>query len=160
MYESLHNHTVISDGTQTHLQALVSAEAAGFGTIVFTDHDVFPSSEIMGQLGVYTGPVRWDIGIELSCGLPAELGGVEEGNVHVLGYFCDPDDKALSKYLHELKSSRYVRLERQVKHLAALGFDISAKEVLATAGPGAPGMHHVVKTLMATPLNVRLRRCE
>jgi len=44
-YESLHNHTSISNGAQTHLEVLEIAEKYGFGTIAFTDHDTLPNEE-------------------------------------------------------------------------------------------------------------------
>jgi predicted metal-dependent phosphoesterase TrpH len=148
LYESLHNHTLISDGSQTHLEVLKSAEAAGFGVIAFTDHDVFPNAENLIDLRSYAGPVHWLSGIELSCGLPIELGGTEKGNLHVLGYFCDPEEPRLKAYLKRLHDSRYVRLRRQITQLNELGFEIGEADVLAVAGVGAPGSFHVVKTLM------------
>lgn len=154
MYESMHNHTVISDGLQTHLEVLDSANKAGFKVIAFTDHDVFPDDATMRQLSNYDGPVTWTVGIELSCGLPAELGGTDEGNLHVLGYFCDPQNQRLRDYLKKLGESRIVRLERQVKHIKSLGFDLSVEDCLVVAGIGAPGSHHVVTALKLKASNL------
>ncbi len=150
----MHNHTVISDGLQSHLEVLESAHEAGFKVIAFTDHDVFPDDAIMGQLKGYDGPVTWTLGIELSCGLPTELGGTDEGNLHVLGYFCDPQNSQLREYLAKLGSSRIVRLGRQVKHIQSLGFDLTVEDCLAVAGIGAPGSHHVVTALKLKPANL------
>ena len=156
MYESLHNHTLISDGSQTHFEVLKSAESAGFGVIAFTDHDVFPDKPTRSELRKYDGPVKWLVGIELSCGLPTELGGKEKGNLHVLGYLCDPDEPKLQSYLATLSESRYVRMRRQIKQLQALGFAINDDDVLAVAGISAPGSFHVVKTLLQNEANVPL----
>ncbi|MBW4061238.1 PHP domain-containing protein [Candidatus Saccharibacteria bacterium] len=156
MYESLHNHTLISDGSQTHLEVLASAQAAGFGVIAFTDHDVFPDTATQKQLHDYVGPVKWLLGIELSCGLPTELGGSDKGNLHVLGYFCDPDEPTLKAYLKNLSESRYVRMRRQLKQINELGFDLTEKQVLDVAGISAPGSFHVVKALLQLPTSAGL----
>jgi predicted metal-dependent phosphoesterase TrpH len=74
-YESLHNHTVLSDGAQTHLEMLATAEQAGFGVVAFTDHDVLPDAGVLADLRAYDGLVDWTVGVELSAGLPTELGG-------------------------------------------------------------------------------------
>ncbi len=156
MYESLHNHTLISDGSQTHLEVLASAEAAGFSVVAFTDHDVYPSAATMAELRAYAGPVKWLLGVELSCGLPSDLGGNSKGNLHILGYFCDPEETSLKQYLSELSESRYVHMRRQIKQLQELGFSITDEECLAVAGISAPGSFHVVKTLRAKPENEAL----
>ena len=153
MYESLHNHTLISDGSQTHLEVLESAEAAGFGVVAFTDHDVYPNEATMAELKTYAGPVKWLLGVELSSGLPTDLGGNSKGNLHVLGYFCDPTEEYLKKYLRELSESRYIRMRRQIKQLQELGFSITDEECLTVAGISAPGSFHVVKTLRLKPEN-------
>ena len=95
-YESLHNHTVDSDGTQTHLEVLKTAEELGYGVIAFTDHDLVPKADTLDRLRAYDGPVKWLIGTELSSGLPQDMGGVEKGMVHILGLFIDPTNQALS----------------------------------------------------------------
>ena len=59
MYESLHNHTVASDGSQTYLEVLQVAEELGFGTVAFTDHDTLPDDDALRQLAFYDGPVKW-----------------------------------------------------------------------------------------------------
>jgi predicted metal-dependent phosphoesterase TrpH len=154
MYESMHNHTVISDGLQTHLEVLESAHEAGFKVIAFTDHDVFPDDAVIRQLRDYDGPVTWTVGVELSCGLPTDLGGTSQGNLHILGYFCDPQNSALKDYLEQLRSSRLVRLERQVAHIQSLGFELSVADCLMVAGIGVPVSHHVVTALKLKPANL------
>ncbi len=58
-YESLHNHTKISDGLQNHLDVLKTAEKFGYGVIAFTDHDAVPNSAIIKQLKTHKGSVKW-----------------------------------------------------------------------------------------------------
>ena len=47
MFESLHNHTLASDGAQTYSEVLEAAEKLKIGVIAFTDHDVVPSESAL-----------------------------------------------------------------------------------------------------------------
>lgn len=86
-YESLHNHTTTSDGEQSHLEVLETAEKNGFRAVAFTDHDTLPNEQEMEKLKAYTGPVKWLVGCEISSGLPKELGGGPISMFHILGLF-------------------------------------------------------------------------
>src|SRR5262245_56689114 len=97
-YESLHNHTTASDGTQTYAQVLETARRCGIGVVAFTDHDMLPSETEVERLRQYDGPVKWLIGCEISSGLPRELGGGPTSSLHVLGLFCDPGNAALREH--------------------------------------------------------------
>src|SRR5687767_9213538 len=92
-YESLHNHTSDSDGSQTHLAILASATKFNTGLIAFTEHDSLPSSKTLKQLKDYRGSVKWLVGIELTSKLPKTSD--RRGSFHVLGLFTDPHDKSL-----------------------------------------------------------------
>jgi predicted metal-dependent phosphoesterase TrpH len=70
-YESLHNHTTASDGTQTYAQVLETARVNDIGVVAFTDHDMLPSEVDVTALRAYEGPVKWLIGCEISSGRPA-----------------------------------------------------------------------------------------
>lgn len=153
-YESLHNHTTDSDGTQTHLEVLATAEELGYGVIAFTDHDMVPTPERMAELKAYAGPVKWTVGTELSSGLPTEMGGVERGMVHILGLFIDPTNEALLSHLAKLEESRIGRMKHMVAHLQSIGFKISEDDVNRAAGQGIIGSPHVVKAIQSHPENL------
>jgi predicted metal-dependent phosphoesterase TrpH len=152
LIESLHAHTRDTDGHQSHIQVLSTAEALGYGVIAFTDHDWLPSPNTMKQLRDYDGPLKWLLGIELS----AFNKGTDEKphNLHVLGYFFDPEDRQLGEYLLQLEQGRVERMERYVKHLSSLGFTITKQDcITAAAGSRIIGSPHIVKAIESHPEN-------
>ena len=146
-YESLHNHTTASDGTQTYLEVLKTAESNGFGVMAFTDHDILPSAEDLDSLRAYKGPVKWLIGCEISSGLPCELGGGPTSMLHVLGLFVDSTNVALLEHCANAGVARNERMERIVSNLKGLGFTISADDCLEASGGESVGRPHIVKAL-------------
>ena len=155
-YESLHNHTIISDGKLTHLELLAAAERQGIGVLGFTDHDCVPTPEIMKQLRAYQGPVKWTVGIELSVGLPKELPDWDKHSLHLLGLFVNPNDAAIAEFGETIIQGRFERMQRVVKHLQSLGFDITEADCLAAAGQSQLGNPHMVSAALAKPINVAL----
>jgi predicted metal-dependent phosphoesterase TrpH len=149
-YESLHNHTVISDGVQTHVQALKDAEELGIGVMAFTDHDTLPNTSVTAWLRAYSGPVKWLLGVELSAWAP---GGREKGGVHILGLFVDVANRALVEFCAAAEHSRVERMRMYVKHLQTIGFDITEADVRAAATSRNIGKPHLVKAVLAKPEN-------
>lgn len=154
-FESLHNHTVISDGRQTHGEVLAAAEAAGFGLISFTDHDILPHPEDMNVLQDYDGPVEWNVGIEISSGLPRELGGGPATLFHILGLDIDHTHTGLNQYCNDATEARFARLEATVSNLKTLQFDVELGDCLEIAGDGTPGTPHLSRALLAKEGNIR-----
>lgn len=153
MYESLHNHTTASDGSQTYLEALAAAEELGFGTIAFTDHDSLPDDKALNQLAFYDGPVKWLLGCEISSGLPKELGGTPTGSLHVLGLFTDPDDEPLREHCRRANAARTERMELMVKNLQRIGLTISVDDCLRESGGENVGRLHIARAIFANPEN-------
>lgn len=153
-YESLHNHTVISDGQSSHLEVLGEAEQSGFGLISFTDHDILPRSKDLKALQTYDGPVEWNIGIEISSGLPHELGGGPATLFHILGLRIDPTNPKLQEYCEDAEEARLDRLERTVANLQKAGFLIDLDTCLSFVGEGAPGTPHITHALFTDTSNV------
>ncbi|HUD11694.1 MAG TPA: hypothetical protein VMS08_04755, partial [Candidatus Saccharimonadia bacterium] len=152
-FESLHNHTVISDGVQTHLQSLADAQDLGIGVMAFTDHDTLPDQRILDGLRAYGGPVKWLVGIELSSWVPMAAGGPEKGAVHVLGLFVDVLNRPLIEFCASAEESRQKRMKLYVAHLQSVGFDVTEGDVRAAAGSPNIGKPHMVKATLAKPDN-------
>ena len=152
-YESLHNHTTVSDGTQTHLEVLEAARRNKVGVVAFTDHDTLPSVADLGRLKAYEGPVKWLIGCEISSGLPHELGGGVTSSLHILGLFTDPTNKPLLEHCVKAVAARNERMERIVVNLKKLGFTISVEDCLAASGGETVGRPHIVRALNVHPEN-------
>jgi predicted metal-dependent phosphoesterase TrpH len=146
-YESLHNHTTASDGTQTYLEVLKAAQVNGIGVVAFTDHDTLPSEAQVRRLRDYDGPVKWFLGCEISSGLPKELGGGATSSLHILGLFTDPTNEALLEHCAKALSARTERMERIVTNLRGLGFVISVDDCVAVSGGENVGRPHIVRAL-------------
>jgi predicted metal-dependent phosphoesterase TrpH len=136
----LHLHSTCSDGTFTPREVVRRAADAGLSVISLTDHDstggVAAAQEEGARLGVEVVP-----GTELS----AQADGTD---VHILGYFIDPDHPDLIVCLNIYRQARLQRAERVVKKLNRLGLRVSMEKVLAKAGPGAIGRPHIADAMV------------
>lgn len=153
MYESLHNHTLASDGSQTYLEVLETANDLGFGIVAFTDHDSLPDEKALNQLAFYEGPVKWLLGCEISSGLPKELGGEPTGSLHILGLFTDPDDEALREHCRKANAARTERMELMVGNLQRIGLTISVADCLHESSGENVGRRHIAQAIFAHPEN-------
>jgi len=136
----LHIHSTASDGTDSPRAIVEKALEAGLSAIALTDHDTAAGvKEAMAagrELGLEVIP-----GIEVSS-------DYKENNVHILGYFIDPDAPALRPVLDWAARERNERNEKIVGMLAAAGYDISM-EALRAEYPGAVlGRPHFCEFLM------------
>ncbi|HEX3082506.1 MAG TPA: PHP domain-containing protein [Candidatus Saccharimonadia bacterium] len=152
-YESLHNHTIVSDGTQTYLEVLEAARRNKVGVVAFTDHDTLPGAKDLETLKAYDGPVKWLVGCEISSGLPRELGGGVTSSLHILGLFTDPTNVALLEHCKKAVAARNERMERIVANLKKLGFNISVQDCLEASGGENVGRPHIVRALNSHPEN-------
>lgn len=154
VYESLHNHTTASDGLQSHLDALKTAEQSRFGVMAFTDHDTLPDKSVLQSLRAYPGPVKWLLGCEISSGLPKELGGGPIGMFHILGLFTDPTNVSLLQHCEKAGIARVERMEKIVQNLNRAGFTVSVNDCLAESGGEAVGRPHIAQALLKHESNL------
>lgn len=154
--QSLHSHTLLSDGTQTHEQVLDMAKKYGISTIAFTDHDSLPDLDTINMLKGLNHDVKWLLGIELTAGLPKELGGWKEDTFHLLGLFVDPTNKALLDHCQKYQQQRMDWMKQTVKNFQELGFDITEDDCRKTTTGSSVGQPHVVKALKSKEKNIKL----
>lgn len=141
----LHLHTTASDGRLTPGQLVARATAAGLTIISITDHDTVAAiaevTELAGAMGIRVIP-----GIEITA--------VDDGrDVHMLGYFFDPDSTTLAALLERQRAVRVARVREIGERLAALRMPIDVDSVLLTAAakPGSSvGRPQVARELMRT----------
>jgi 3',5'-nucleoside bisphosphate phosphatase len=152
-FESLHNHTTASDGTQTHLQVLKTASANGFGVMAFTDHDRLPDAGDIKKLRDFEGKMKWFVGVEVSSGLPVELGGGSSSNLHILGLFTDPTNRALLDHCAKAQVARTERMEKIIRNLHSLGLTVSVSDTLKASAGESVGRPHIVRALYMHPEN-------
>jgi predicted metal-dependent phosphoesterase TrpH len=136
----LHTHSTASDGSLTPEQLVQSAKRQGVTALAVTDHDTIaglPGAMSEGErIGVTIIP-----GIEISC-----LYGTTE--LHILGFFIDPDDPRLAPALASYWASREERNPRIVQRLQELGCDLTYADVKAVAGAATIGRPHIAQALL------------
>jgi predicted metal-dependent phosphoesterase TrpH len=118
----LHTHTTASDGCCSPAELVVRASAAGVDVLSVTDHDT-TAGTAAAAAECATAGVEFIPGIEIT----AVVGGVD---VHVLGYFIDPDASALAAFLAQQRQRRVDRVRQMVDRLASLGIVLDAEAIV------------------------------
>lgn len=135
----LHMHTYHSDGALSPFELIKKTKEAGLSVISITDHDSingFQDACVYGkELGVEVIP-----GVEISTDL-------EDKEIHLLGYFINPDNDELTKYLSFFREERFHRAKRIINKLRNLGLKISIDDVLDRAKNSSIGRPHIANTL-------------
>jgi predicted metal-dependent phosphoesterase TrpH len=121
----LHLHTTASDGRLTPAQLVETAASAGLGAMAVTDHDTTAAVDEVQTLARARG-------IDAITGI--EITAIDDGrDVHVLGYFIEPHDRALSAFLGSQRAARVARVEAIGHRLASLGVPIDLDSLLTEA---------------------------
>jgi predicted metal-dependent phosphoesterase TrpH len=124
----LHLHTTASDGLLPPETLVARARTRGLTVISITDHDTVAGSRRA------VGAAR-DHGLRLVPGI--EITAVEnERDVHILGYFIDPDHGGLVDFLREQRLDRQRRVREMAGRLAGLGYSIDVEALLAAGENG------------------------
>lgn len=135
----LHTHSLRSDGAYDPAEVVRRAATDGVRIMALADHDTLAGIAEAAAEGERRG-VRV---------IPASELNTESawGDVHVLGYFLDPDDAALEARFRWLRENRGRRIEIMVERLNALGYPVSLARVLEIAQGGALGRPHLAQAL-------------
>lgn len=135
----LHAHTNRSDGTFTPTEVVDLAVERGLTGVAITDHDTLEGlDEAVDAAGDRIEVVP---GIEFS----AEYEGA---SLHVLAYWIDPENEALTTELRRLTDSRFRRGELMVEKLQELGYPIDFDRVRAIAGGDTIARPHVAQAMV------------
>ncbi|MHB9096082.1 MAG: PHP domain-containing protein [Eubacteriales bacterium] len=134
----LHVHTTASDGTMTPEQVVFHAAQCGLQAIAVTDHDTIDGVEEALAAGVKAG-VEVVPGVEISVDYLGEM--------HILGYFIEPQNPELQGGLARLRHYRNERNPQIIKKLRDLRFDISIDEVSKAANGNVIGRPHFAAVL-------------
>lgn len=125
----LHLHTTASDGRLTPSALVALAAGASVGVMSVTDHDTVAG---LGEARAASAAhdVRLIDGIEITA--------VEHGrDVHVLGYFFDPANNELNRFLEQQRTARVERVREIAARLQSLGYPIDVEALLATVAPAS-----------------------
>ena len=137
----LHIHSHASDG-QLSPTAVVNAAVRGrLDVIAITDHDTVAGvNEALAAARAL--PLDVVPGVELST-----RHGAHE--IHILGYFIDPDSPSLAAYQSEAGDRRAGRMQEMVRRLQGLGVGVRYEDVVRIAGPEASslGRPHLARAL-------------
>ena len=136
----LHLHTTYSDGTLTPNELVKLALKNNLEIISITDHDCTDGID-EAMLASLNRNLTVIPGIELNT-------DTEDGEIHVLGYFIDYQNKDLQKILIECRNSRVERARMMVEKLNSLGINIQWTRVEELAGYGAIGRPHIANAML------------
>ena len=137
----MHMHTLCSDGSLSPADLVAQAHGVGLAAIAVTDHDCIDGLPEARAAGARLG-MEVVSGVELSV-------TVEEVEVHLLGYFFDPDHAGLRAHLDAFQVHRRRRAEAMVERLHGLGVALPVEAVWAQAQGRALGRPHVAEALLA-----------
>lgn len=136
----LHVHTTASDGTITPTQVVEMAAKIGLGAIGIADHDTMGGIKEALDTG-YRNNITVVPGVEIN----TDFGKHE---LHILGYFIDPDSAYLHEKLDYLRSERMSRGIRIVERLNQIGLKISMDRVKEIADGAVIGRPHIGRAIV------------
>ena len=130
----LHTHTTASDGSYSPAELVRLAEQSNLQALAVTDHDSV-AGLAEARRAAEGANLELVNGVELAC-------KVAVGTLHMLGYFIEPDDRALGDLLGRMVDSRRKRNPQIIAKLNQLGYEITMAEVRTLAsGPIVSRLH-------------------
>jgi 3',5'-nucleoside bisphosphate phosphatase len=136
----LHTHSTASDGTISPSELVRRAHHIGIRILSLTDHDSTAGIEEATRAGVELG-VDVIPGVELSATSSA-------GDLHLLGYFIDPESEALQVHLAGYREARDRRVIQMVTRLREHGVPITLEQVMIKAAGGSVSRAHIGRVLV------------
>lgn len=140
MFADLHLHSNFSDGTYTPEELVARAASFDLAALALTDHDSVEGCA-RTQAACAAAGIEFIPGTELT----AELEGEE---LHLLGYFVDPEHPRLRTELEKFQVVRQQRIREMVARLNELHVPLQAEAVFAIANCRSPGRPHVGRALV------------
>lgn len=121
----LHLHTTASDGQLAPRELVARAHRAGIRVMSVTDHDT------VGGIAEARAAAE-ALGMTFVAGI--EITAVErERDIHVLGYFFDPEHRELAEFLVASRADRVRRVREIAERLAAMGVPIHVDDLIRRA---------------------------
>lgn len=116
------------------------AKQNSVAVLAVTDHDTVDGLAEARATAVITGLTLIDA-VEFSSARG-------ERDAHILAYFVDPDDAALSDQLVGLREARLTRAREMVESLSRGGYPVDLDRVLFISAGGTVGRSHVARALV------------
>ncbi len=136
----LHLHTNYSDGFLSPFQLLQKVKNEGIDCISITDHDSVSAIEEAASIGN-------EIGVEVIAGVEISS-DVKDKEIHILGYFVEPGNSELERYLNFFREERIKRAERIVIKINNLGMPLKIDDVLELAKNSTVGRPHIAQIML------------
>lgn len=137
----LHIHTTASDGRFSPGEIVRKAVAAGVLVMALADHDSVDGIAPAQQAAREFPQLTFIPGVEIST-------DIDEGEVHVLGYFIDYRRPDLKAALDKFRTSRLGRAQGMIEKLKGLGVEIEWSRVQEIAGTGSVGRPHIAQAML------------
>ena len=136
----LHVHTTFSDGMLNPGDVVENALEMGLGAISITDHDC-----VEGILPALEAAKGKDIEIVPGVEMSAAAGDYE---IHILGYFINPEDADLMELLSKMKENRVERIKSILDLLEKEGFALDEDRVFENVVNGTVGRMHLARIMV------------
>ncbi len=136
----LHVHTNYSDGFNSPKELIDKAKNKGIDVLGISDHDNLAGIEEATEYGKKVG-VEIIPGVEISS-------DIMDREIHILGYFVEPGNAELERYLEFFRAERLKRADRIVKKLNILGLSLKLDDVLRIARNSAVGRPHIAQAMV------------
>ncbi len=137
----LHTHTTRSDGTLTPTELVTRWAEAGVSALAITDHDTMDGMEEALEAAGRFPDLELIPGVELSV-------DTEHGEVHMLGFWMDWQDRGYRDQLARFQESRVGRARTMAQRLTELGAPVSFERIREIAGEATIGRPHVAQALI------------
>ncbi|MEG1473086.1 MAG: PHP domain-containing protein [Christensenella sp.] len=135
----LHMHSTASDGTDTPREIITKCRKLGLALSSITDHDTMDSQDEAIKTAK-ENKTAYLTGVEFSVTYMGEL--------HILGYGMNKQDKELCALMDDLRASRVERVHEIIREVRAQGMKIEFEDVERFAHGNTLGRPHVALALI------------
>ena len=140
----LHMHTTLSDGKLTPTELVKLLVKRGVGVASITDHDSTEGLAEAYREAANHPDLRIIPGIEISTDNPLD----KRGDLHMLGYFIDYENKPFQARLRAFRQSRESHAQEILNRLAELGLPLEWERVKEIAGDAGIGRPHIAQAMV------------
>ncbi len=138
----LHIHSTASDGSCTPVEVVERAARGGLDVIALADHDT-TAGVAVAQAAAATHSIEVIPAVEVSS-------SHELGEIHILGYFVDPEAETLLTHARRGREQREGRMRGMLERLSLQGVTIRYADVAAhmEGEDTAPSRPHLARALV------------
>ncbi len=135
----LHVHTTASDGLYSPFRVVQEAHKKNLAAVAITDHDTMKGLE-EAEKAAARFAVEIVPGIEFST-------LYQKKEIHILGYYCNPENLLLQETLLQYQKDRRLRMEKMIDRLKEMGINVELDDVLVKVKGGIVGRPHLAAVL-------------